>query len=207
MGVRNLWKILESAQKEESPTNETLGIDASIWIHRYRSINNTSIVVFSIIKRIISLLFRNNQLIFVFDGKTPPEKLLTVVKRNREHILTELKRHLKKINTNAPCKICSEPDEQILYRHCRHGSVDLNEFESVERLCSESLRNTKNIETWGRLIDDPDFMNESDDLSHHIKEIEEHVVPEGQSLKHRIMFVIYEDPSCDLNKLLPEKFA
>lgn len=200
MGVKSLWQIFGEVYTEKTPQNEVLAVDASIWIHRYRSIDNKSTVVFSILKRIVSLLFHGNELIFVFDGKTPEEKKLTVIKRNQQRILNEIKKHFNKIRAKSICKICSNRETgKILYQDCKHGKINLNEFEDLERLCSETLSSGKNIQTWGRLLEDEEeTFSGSDEQSE--------VLDDVQIFIDKFKRTILQNIACPLKEILPTDF-
>lgn len=44
MGVKGLWKIIGSCGEQETPSNSTLAIDTSIWVHQYKGMSETQML-------------------------------------------------------------------------------------------------------------------------------------------------------------------
>lgn len=140
MGVRKLWDVL-LPRDDSYPSNECIGIDASIWLHKYLYIPN---ITPKIIKRIIGLLMHNNTLVFVFDGNTPQYKIECVKKRNELKKLEALKRYFKK-----GCDECGKK-----YYNCNCG--DLNGWANIEKECYKNIKNRKGMDNWGIEFDSDD---------------------------------------------------
>ncbi|EPR79132.1 DNA repair protein RAD2 [Spraguea lophii 42_110] len=134
MGVRNLWRLLYKFGKKPSYHNKKLAIDTSIWLHRYYKLPR-SVLYYSLIKKLIKLLYFKIDPIFVFDGNIPKLKK-RIVKRNKNFTLGNF------------CKWCGMKSAE-----CSHGiEVDFKRVEDI-------VKNKKNIK-WG-----DDYENESSDIS------------------------------------------
>ncbi|KAF7683430.1 DNA repair protein RAD2 [Astathelohania contejeani] len=83
MGVKNLWKILKPAARQNTPSNTRLAIDTSIWLYHYRMLPHT-VVIDSFIRRVLHLLYHRIKPIFVFDGQVPHKKKEIIKKRRIE---------------------------------------------------------------------------------------------------------------------------
>lgn len=136
MGVKGLWKLLEECHTVDTPKNQRLAIDASIWLYKYKNVPHTN-VIYSFVKRVVGLLYHKNTLVFVFDSKAPVEKIKTIAKRNEMRLRNELKAHFDKIMNNKVCTVC-----KILYKNCEHGrEVNMEELKEIEDVVSYKLRN------------------------------------------------------------------
>lgn len=142
MGVKGLWKLLEECHTADTPKNQRLAIDASIWLYKYKNVPQTN-VIYSFVKRVVGLLYHQNTLFFVFDSKAPVEKIKIIAKRNEMRLRNELKAHFDKIRNNKVCTVC-----KILYKNCEHGrEVNMEELKEIEDVVSYKLRN--NDYNWG----------------------------------------------------------
>ncbi|ELQ75044.1 5'-3' exonuclease [Trachipleistophora hominis] len=149
MGVKGLWKLLEECHTADTPRNQRLAIDASIWLYKYKNVPQTN-MIYSFVKRIIMLLYHKNSLFFVFDSKAPAEKIKTIAKRNEIRLRNELKAHFDKIANNRMCTACN-----VLYKTCEHGrEVNMEEIKEIEDVVSYKLRN--HDYNWGDDVSDID---------------------------------------------------
>ena len=87
MGVKCLWKLFKPEDFE--PENLRIAIDISIWIHSLSKLPQKQII-FLFYKRILKLLFSKNHIIFIFDSKSPKQKVDTVLKRKMMRKRNEL---------------------------------------------------------------------------------------------------------------------
>lgn len=143
MGVKNFWKLLNTAAKKESIEGKTLAIDASIWMHHYKTLDDSTIV-FSVVRKIFTVLYNKIRPVFVFDGAPPVAKKVVLEERRRK----ELKTLLRRIAENRKCAECGE-----VLKKCRH----INDFdgEEIEKLNDEALKLLKSHNyNWGELSED-----------------------------------------------------
>ncbi|KAM0680423.1 DNA repair protein rad2 [Glugoides intestinalis] len=143
MGVKNFWKLLNTSAKKESIQGKTLAIDTSIWMHHYKTLDDASIV-FSVARKIFTILYNKIRPVFVFDGTPPAAKKAVLEERKRK----ELKTLLKGIAENRKCSKCGE-----FLKVCRH----INDFDGQElnNLNEEAMRLLSNHNyNWGELSED-----------------------------------------------------
>lgn len=140
MGVKGLWKILNSIGKKTNPTNCTLAIDVSIWIYQYKGLNEPD-AIYYISKRIIKLIYHNIKPVFVFDGPPNEFKRKVIEQRKKENFGNLI----KDIINNKICKKCN-----IKVRICKHGGMIKDNLKKFD---------ISNIPEWGKSYIDPDLEN------------------------------------------------
>ncbi|KAM0688598.1 hypothetical protein COBT_000135 [Conglomerata obtusa] len=114
MGVKHLWKLINSAAENKTPTNQTLAIDTSIWLHHYKQTTQT-IFITQTCRRILKLLLHKNRPIFVFDTGVPLLKKKVVMERQRLNVQDLARRYIR----NEECKVCG-----VMLRECMHAAVE-----------------------------------------------------------------------------------
>ena len=130
MGVKCLWKLFKPEDFE--PENLRIAIDISIWIHSLSKLPQKQII-FLFYKRILKLLFSKNHIIFIFDSKSPKQKVDTVLKRKMMRKRNELIKNLE------VCKECN-----FVFYKCKHGKISENKNIKIEE---EQIKE----EGWGEL--------------------------------------------------------
>lgn len=119
MGVKGLWKIVSKCGEEQTPSNMTLAIDTSIWIHQYKGMQKND-VIYNVSKKIIKLLYHKINPVFIFDGPPNPLKRRVLEERKKE----KFDSLVKNIINNVICKKC-----KISIRTCTHGGLLKDDFE------------------------------------------------------------------------------
>lgn len=149
MGVKNLWKLLAPCGKRASIESKTLAVDTSIWMHQYRNMA-VGTVLYSVVKRILKLIYNGARPVFVFDGAVPELKKATIELRKRD----ELKALLRGIVCNRRCRVCGKT-----LRECEHvNDFQAASFEEVNSAVSKRLEEHKY--NWGEFSDE--FLEDED---------------------------------------------
>lgn len=90
MGVAHLWELLMACGQRvpmEHLAGKTLAVDASIWIVRADSVfGDLTLVIKSILYKIISLMKAGVKPVFVFDGTPPSIKRNCLEMRRRKRV-------------------------------------------------------------------------------------------------------------------------
>ena len=89
MGVKGLWKLLESSGKNiqlEELSGQKVAIDISVWLHRLsKGLRDTKgeplldAHLHGVFRRLCKLLFFGIKPVFIFDGKVSSLKYETIV--------------------------------------------------------------------------------------------------------------------------------
>jgi len=142
MGIRNLNRYLSDNCSENSISKtrlnqfqgKTIVIDTSIYMYKFMSQNALLEYMYSLIT--ILYEYKINP-IFIFDGKSPPEKKELLKQRSRckkdaEHKFNELKQELlaPSITENSRCEIISEM-ESLKKKFVRLRDEDIAKVKSL----------------------------------------------------------------------------
>lgn len=138
MGVKGLWKILNPIGTKVNPSNCTLAVDVSIWIHQYKDMNETD-AIYYISKKIIKLLYHNIKPVFVFDGPPNEFKNRVIEQRKKENF----EKLIKDVINNKICKKC-----KTKVRICKHGGI----IKDNHKILDITL-----IPEWGKIHNDTDL--------------------------------------------------
>jgi len=136
MGVRSLWKIIQSSGEKIIPSSMKLAVDTSIWLGAYWHLRNEDVIYFFSM-RVVKLLYHGIQPVFFFDGKAPEVKQRVL--RERQSAMGDPVKYLEmKLGDREGEEVVFDPNGMFDEKHMEKWGDVFDEMDGKDEVVGSS---------------------------------------------------------------------